>query len=93
VAVVNRARAQRREPHIVGVGAQLGTEMFLCCIPDFFCRKLHLCSVKKPVIKAFYSPRRKIGVGRWFVRTMTPPKTACPTKPDNRSALIAENFI
>jgi len=29
MAAVNCAHAQRREPHIVGVGTQFGTEMFL----------------------------------------------------------------
>jgi hypothetical protein len=54
---------------------------------------LHLCSVKKPVIKAFYSPRRKTAVGRRYSSVMTPSKTACLTKPGTGPVLIAENLI
>jgi hypothetical protein len=54
---------------------------------------LHLCAVKKPVIKAFYSPRRETGFRCRFSGVMTPPKTACPTKPGTSSVLIAENLI
>src|ERR1035438_2054046 len=56
VVAVNRAGSQRREPHVVGVVIQLGTEMFPRRIPNFFSRKLHFQSFKKPIFKAVYSP-------------------------------------
>jgi hypothetical protein len=74
VVVVNRARAQRRKPHIVGVGAQFGTQVFLRRTPSFVRQLLHLISAEKAVIKAFYSPVKKI----WFCRDMAR-KPARPT--------------
>src|ERR1700690_3751703 len=56
VVAINRAGSQRREPHVVGVVIQPGTEMFPCRIPNFFSRKLHFHSFKKPVFQAVYSP-------------------------------------
>ena len=56
VVAVNRTGSQRREPHVVGVVIQPGTEMFPRRIPNFFSRKLHLHFVKKPVFQAVYSP-------------------------------------
>ena len=70
VILVNGAGAQRRKPHVVGVGTQFGTEMFLRRTPNFFRRKLHVRSIKKAVNKAFYSPSHKIGFCRRFARVL-----------------------
>ena len=42
VIAIQRTRAQRGKPHAEGVFAQLGAELLLRQIPNFFCRKLHL---------------------------------------------------
>jgi hypothetical protein len=44
---IHRARTQGGKPHAEGVFAQLGAELLLRQIPNFFCRKLHLSSHQK----------------------------------------------
>src|SRR5882724_6187595 len=61
VIAVHRARAQRREPHAEGVLAEFGAKLLLRQIPNFFCRKLHVYSVKGLFSKRFiHCPKKQI---------------------------------
>src|SRR5580700_10984662 len=91
MVAVKRTTAQRRKPHVVGVGAQLGAEMRLRRIPNFFSRKLHLYSVKKSVFKVFYSPSRKTVAWRSFSQMLISAKN-CSLREDTTNSTLLPNF-
>src|SRR6266480_1640889 len=61
VVSFHRTGAQGGEPHAEGVLAQLGAQLFLRQSPNFFCRKLHVFSVKGLYSKRFIHYPKKPG--------------------------------
>jgi hypothetical protein len=90
---IHRARTQRGKPHAEGVFAQLGAELLLRQIPNFFCRKLHLSFHQKPVFQAFYSPSPKIGFQRQSPRTFALAKSSQQNNAAINHALPTESCI
>jgi hypothetical protein len=90
---IHRARAQWGKPHAESVFAQLGAELLLRQIPNFFCRKLHLSFHQEPVFQAFYSPSPKIGFKRQFPRTLALAKSNQQNNTAINHALSAESCI
>jgi hypothetical protein len=61
--------------------------MFPRRIPNFFSRKLHLHSIKKPVFQVVYSPGPQLRVGRQFPPIFALAKSHDPEKADIHSTL------
>jgi hypothetical protein len=93
MVAIHRVCAQWGKPHAEGVFAQLGAELLLRQIPNFFCRKLHLYSVQKPVFQAFYSPSPKIEAQRQFSRTFALANSNSQNKSAINQAPFAKSFF